>query len=165
MNNDRKVRDPVCGMLVELDQRVFEFQGLRFAFCSQQCRDRFESNPHIYIGQAGRSAAKQRGEVRIKTRTMKLHSPITDEFKLVLRDSLHEMMGVKHVRIEGNIVQITYDLLEATAEQIGQTIEESGNRLSQSLGTKLRHAFVHCLEEIELDALETQISDRGCHHH
>lgn len=44
------VRDPVCGMRVdEWTADIFvERNGRRFTFCSERCRERFESDPSAY---------------------------------------------------------------------------------------------------------------------
>jgi YHS domain-containing protein len=48
------VKDPVCQMLVPPDQYAVNYLGMDVAFCSQQCKDRFLANPHLYIGDPAR---------------------------------------------------------------------------------------------------------------
>ena len=44
------VKDPVCGM--EIDPKTAfatrEHEGQTFYFCSQDCADKFDANPHKY---------------------------------------------------------------------------------------------------------------------
>lgn len=46
-----KVKDPVCGMEVEkgIAQGPVEHMGKTFYFCSQDCREKFESEPMKYM--------------------------------------------------------------------------------------------------------------------
>jgi len=39
--DEDKVKDPVCGMMVPPQHLVVEYMQLHFAFCSEQCRQRF----------------------------------------------------------------------------------------------------------------------------
>jgi len=74
------------------------------------------------------------------------------------------MMGILEVTIDKNIVRITYDLLEVTEEQIEATIVAIGENLTSSWGNKIKRAFIHYLEESELDNLEQQSSSQGHNH-
>lgn len=49
-NNGIKVRDVVCGMLVDLgnDPKKAEYSGETFFFCSNGCRERFLLEPAKY---------------------------------------------------------------------------------------------------------------------
>ena len=44
------VRDPVCGILIDPQSAVAtrEHGGQVFYFCSQECVDQFDSDPHYY---------------------------------------------------------------------------------------------------------------------
>jgi len=44
------VRDPVCGMLIDPQSAVAtrEHAGQVFYFCSQECVDKFDADPHYY---------------------------------------------------------------------------------------------------------------------
>jgi YHS domain-containing protein len=46
----QRVRDPVCGILVERDPRLAaEYRGGLYYFCSKTDRDKFTSNPEKYV--------------------------------------------------------------------------------------------------------------------
>jgi len=38
-------KDPICGMVVENKKVTFEFEGKKFFFCSQGCKDQFKNSP------------------------------------------------------------------------------------------------------------------------
>ena len=75
---DDRVRDPVCGMRVDPDALAVEYQGMRFAFCSNQCRARFLANPGLYVGRPGRPAPRQRGQAERRRRRIRLDAPLDD---------------------------------------------------------------------------------------
>ena len=48
------VKDPVCGMDVDEKQSKFhsEHGGRQYHFCSEECKDTFDSQPQNYANQA-----------------------------------------------------------------------------------------------------------------
>ena len=164
MKDEKKLRDPVCRMEVEVGQLAFSYMGIEYSFCSQQCQDRFSANPHLYIGLPGKSSLKQNGKNIIRRRVLKLDVSIPDDVATKIDSALKKMMGIKEVTIDKNIVRITYDLLEATVEQIETTIEGTGEKLATGWGEKFKRAFIHYLEETELDTMEEQNKKhKSCH--
>jgi YHS domain-containing protein len=153
MMND-KAKDPVCGMQVSVDSLAIEYLGMHFAFCSQQCLDRFNANPHLYIGLPGEKAPVQKGEEIIKRRSFRLEQPLTDAEVWILREELGAMMGIKQIEVVADVIAITYDLLQATAEQIEARIGEVGVRLGAGWQERLQRAFVHYFEDCEVANLE-----------
>lgn len=93
-SGSEKVKDPVCQMLVVPDQNAINYQGMVFAFCSQQCKDRFLANPHLYIGVPGEWAPKQEGQEVLKRRRLRLDSPLSDTDAQQVTGQLRAMMGV-----------------------------------------------------------------------
>lgn len=162
--SSKKTRDPVCEMLVESKTYVFKFMGCQYLFCSQQCLDRFESNPHLYIGKPGKASIKQSGEHIIKHRILKLDQIISPDATKLIISTVNDMMGIKYIKIEGQKIDITFDLLEVTSKQIELTLERLGNEVSASWGASLKSAFIHYAEEAELDNLEDQHSTHKHHH-
>lgn len=162
-----KVKDPVCQMLVAPDQYAINYQGMDFAFCSQQCQDRFLANPHLYIGVPGEPAPKQEGQEVVKRRRLRLETPLSDADAQQITEQLLAMMGVYSVAIDADELTITYDLLQGTAEQIEATLQQAGARLGGGWGERLRRAFVHYLEETEVASREVQPGPpgHGGHHH
>jgi YHS domain-containing protein len=168
MSDGKKMKDPVCEMWVAPDENAVSYQGMHFAFCSQQCKERFLANPHLYIGLPGEPAPKQSGQQVVKRRRLRLGEPLPDADAQQLSKRLHAMMGVYAVDIKADELTITYDLLQATVEQIEAVLQQAGARLGAGWGERLRRAFVHYLEETEVQSLEVRPgahSHGGGHHH
>lgn len=53
------VKDPVFHMEVPATSFAIEYAGIHYAFCSAQCKERFLSNPHLYVGLPGHNAPAQ----------------------------------------------------------------------------------------------------------
>lgn len=151
---NESTRDPVCGMQVSRDSFAMEHLDIHYAFCSQQCQDRFKANPHLYIGVPGEKAPKQKGVEIIKRRSFRLEQALTDAEASILEEALGAMMGIKHMAVAGDTVAITYDLLQTTAEQIEARIGQVGMRLGTGWAERLQRGFVHNFEEIEVRSLE-----------
>lgn len=162
-----KVKDPVCQMLVAAHENAINYQGMDFAFCSLQCKDRFVANPHLYIGVPGERAPKQVGREVIKRRRLRLEMPLADADMQRVREHLLAMMGVHAVDIDADKLVITYDRLQATAAQIEATLQQAGAHLGEGWGERLRRAFVHYLEETEVAsrAVRPGPHGHGGHHH
>ena len=156
--------DPVCGMCVKSTQLPLEYMQMHFAFCSEQCRERFLANPGLYIGKPGRMSVKQMGHEVIKCRRLLLAEPLPHGADEALKQTLDAMMGIKRVNYDGKHWEISYDLLQATAEQIERTIMEFGAHLGGAWAEKLRRSFVHYVEETELQNLE-RAGGSHTHHH
>ena len=68
MPKETKVKDVVCEMMVDPGSYPAHYQGCDYAFCSEQCLERFEAHPHLYVGTPGQPAPKQQGLVVLKQR-------------------------------------------------------------------------------------------------
>lgn len=147
------VTDPVCGMEVDPNRIQAVYLQIHYAFCSEQCRDRFLADPHLYVGHPGHSAPKQQGVEVIKRRRLQLASPVPPDDAVALSEALKAMMGVKEVVVAGDEIQITYDLLQATAEQIEATLAGAGAKIGEEWPERLRLAFIHYAEECEIGNL------------
>ena len=149
------VKDPVCGMEVAQAQLETVYEGLHYAFCSEQCRQRFVANPHLYIGVPGEKAAGQKGVELLKRRRFQLVAPLAAQDAAILTEALGAMMGVKAIEIEdGTTVTLTYDLIQATADQLEAKMAEVGAKLGEGWAERLRRGFVHYMEECEVGNLE-----------
>jgi YHS domain-containing protein len=148
------IRDPVCGMSVPPEQLRTAYLQMSFAFCSEQCRERFLANPHLYIGVPGQRAPKQTGTKVLKHRRLCLDRPLEPEQARLLEQALLHMMGVRWVKAEGNRIELRYDLLEATAEQLEAKMTEIGAQLGSGWLERLHRAFIHFEEECEVASLE-----------
>lgn len=148
------VKDPVCGMEVAPTQFETVYEGLHYAFCSEQCRQRFLANPHLYVGVPGEKAPGQKGVELLKRRRFRLNTPLVAQDAAILAEALGAMMGVKAVEIEDDTVTLTYDLIQATADQLEARMEEVGAKLGAGWAERLRRGFVHYMEECEVGNLE-----------
>lgn len=148
--------DYVCEMKVQTDEISLDYQGVHYAFCSEQCRERFQINPHLYIGYPGNKAPKQKGDVILKSRKLKLDEPLSADIVKKVLDNIQAMMGINHIEIEGDTIYISYDLLQATEAQIEEKIVSSGVSLGNDLAERLRRAFVNFMEETHIDSLEVR---------
>lgn len=157
------VKCPVCQMQVPDEQLALVYRGMHFAFCSAQCRERFEATPHLYIGVPGHKAAKQEGQEVLKHRCFRLDPPLSPEQRQVLTDAVTGMMGIKEIVVKDADVRITYDLLEATAEQIEDALLQAGAQLGGDWTERVRRALVHYMEECE--AANMEVSDHAFHGH
>jgi YHS domain-containing protein len=148
------LKDPVCGMVVDVHKVETSYEGIHYAFCSNQCLERFESNPHLYIGHPGHKAPKQRGVKIVKRRRFKLEQTLSLSDAKVLAKELYDMMGISKIDIDGMEIDVTYDLMEATAEQIEDRMVDIGIKLGEEWSQRLRRGLIHLLEETEVSSLE-----------
>ena len=152
---DDLVKDPVCDMMVNKHHNEIEYLQMYFAFCSVQCKERFIANPGLYVGRLGEKAPKQEGREVIKRRHLHLSASLPGA-----------MMGIKDVTIIGDQLTITYDLLQATAEQIETEIVQFGIHLGEGWPDRLRRAMIHFQEEDIIAGMEvsqSKIPGGSCH--
>ncbi len=138
----------VCGMTADPVVENVEYHKMYFWFCSGQCRERFVENPALY---ASKYAPEQK-EI-LKKRTLHLAEPPDEEVAELLTSYLMDLMGVKEVVVEREQLHITYNLLQVTEAQIEEALTEAGLQLDDSWRERLRRAWVHDTEEIELKNL------------
>ena len=147
-------KDPVCGMFVNTHKFEVVYAEVHYAFCSDQCHERFVANPHLYIGYPGHKAPKLRGIKALKWRRFKLEHSLTSLECEQLIEGLRNMMGVRKVHINNMIFEITYDLMEVTAEQIEKKLVEMGLNLGEEWPERLRRSFINFVEEFEISGLD-----------
>jgi len=156
--DEHQVKDPVCNMIVSADHYAIDYLGMRFAFCSLQCKERFLANPHLYIGAAEHKSPKQEGQEILKRRHFNLTEPLSGEMAALVADKIRAMMGIRSIDIDGVAIEVTYDLLQVTAQQIESQLESTGTLIGKEWGQRLRRAFVHYTEETEVDSMEATAS-------
>lgn len=147
-------KDPVCGMSLSAHRNEIVYAGIRYGFCSDQCRERFEANPHLYIGTPGHKAPGQRDMHAVKRRRFRLEQPLPAQEGELLAEYLRTMMGVREVHVDGKALDVTYDLMQASAEQIETHLAEIGLKLGDAWPERLRRGFIHFMEESEVLGLE-----------
>ena len=159
------LKDVVCGMEVNTDDISLDYQGYHYGFCSSQCLERFQLNPHLYIGFPGSEAPKHAGAEVLKKRTLKLEEPFPEEVTDQFIEYIEAMMGIHSIKIDGDCITITYDLIQVMESQIEKKITDAGVVLGDGLMEKIKRAFVHFTEETEAESLEARPGSRGGHHH
>ncbi|MBI4937026.1 MAG: YHS domain-containing protein [Nitrosomonadales bacterium] len=156
------VKDYVCQMQVSPASFATEYAGGHYAFCSAQCKERFLANPHLYIGFPGNKAPAQEGKKVIKRRRLLLSAPLDTIQAEKVKQALLEMMGIHEVCIEGDKIEIQYDLIQVTTGQIAHKLALIGADLGGGWIDRLRLAFINNQEEIEINSLE--VENRKCCH-
>lgn len=150
------VKDPVCQMEVASASFTTEYAGCHYVFCSSQCKERFLASPHLYIGFPGRPAPGEEGKEVIKRHRLLLSAPLDEMQAEQVKRTLLEMMGMHKVHIEGGKIEIQYDLMQVTAEQIADKLASIGAGLGEGWVDRLKMAFINNLEEIEISSLEVE---------
>ena len=145
---------PVCEMLLLKSDNVVQFKGINFWLCSEQCRDRFNQRPSLYIGDPkhGKSV-KQHGVKVEKKHTIKLVLPDNHESIDLLIQYLNSLMGVIQARINQGQLEIEYDLIQVSLGEIESFIKSTGIAIEQSWIDKVHNALIHYNEDGELDNL------------
>ncbi len=159
--DDGRVKDLVCGMMVDSQDNAIEYLQMSFAFCSKQCKARFLTNPHLYIGTPGHKAPKQEGREVVKRRRIRLSQPLSSEDTTQVSEALQAMMGIKDLKVSQDTIEITYDLLQVTLKQLEEKLVEIGIQLGGGWSERLRRAFLQESEELQIESLEVTSS----HHH
>lgn len=158
------LKDPVCGMQVEPHMYATEYLQSRYVFCSTQCRDHFLANPHLFIGSPGQKAPKQEGLEVLKQRRLHVARLLSPSQADSLIGALQAMMGIKSVAVDGDKIEITYDLLQVTAEQIEAKTTEIGVQLGEGWTEQLYRAFLHYEEKLDVGNLEVH-KEKHFHQH
>lgn len=78
-----------------------------------------------------------------------------------VKSALLEMMGIHEITIEGDKIEIKYDLIQVTAEQISDKLRLIGIKLGGDWIDRLKLAFINNLEETEIGSHEVHF-DKHC---
>ncbi len=156
-------QDPVCHMYVLDASFAATHAGNHYVFCSAQCLERFLDTPHLYVGFPGRPAPGEEGKEVIKQRRLMLSAPLDAMQAEKVKGRLLEMMGMHEVRVDGDRMDIRYDLMQVTAGQIAEKLTATGAELGDGWVDRLRLAFINNLEDIEISSLEVERRD-GFHY-
>lgn len=154
MRQSDRMECPVCGMTVEAHEYGIVYLQMRIDFCSEQCKARFLAHPHLYIGYPGQPAPKQEGHILLKRRRIHLAHPLSAEGAALVRELLCGLMGVYEAAASGDTIEVTYDLLQVSLEELEKALTEAGVRLGGHWAESLRRALLHESEEVEIEARE-----------
>lgn len=153
--------DPVCGDPVTHSNHVYEHLGVRFVFCSIDCLERFQLHPGLYVGCPGEKAPRQAGQEVIKNRRLKLAFPLMERKAEQVERCLRKLKGVKAVKACDDCVEVSYDLLLISAEEIEEYIISCGEDLGHRLRDRLERVFVHVEEQTEISSLEVHFKKKA----
>jgi YHS domain-containing protein len=149
-----QLRDPVCGMMVAEGSYPLNHLHIKYAFCSEHCRERFKKWPHLFVGDPAHGLSeKQTGKVVRKAHKIKLVNAVDPEKLPELRQSIESLMGVEAADISGDQVVVVYDLVQVSLSDIENTIIAGIGDLREGITDKIRRTFIHYSEECELDNL------------
>lgn len=143
---------PVCDMDAKDSTIIAGHTGIEYHFCSRQCRENFLARPTLYVG---KQSAMLAGKAIIKRRTFLLDCTVEKAVEQQLINVLQKMMGVGEVQINGREIAVSYNLLEATAEQLERAISDAGAALGSGWAARLKHGWMYYTEENELDNLSS----------
>lgn len=154
----------VCQMTSINGDLLLNYQGVEHYFCSSQCLERFQSHPHLYVGDPRYGlSVKQKGEVVIKEHKIRVSVEFTDETKNRLEATLKMLMGVETVGFDSDTVYVTYDLLQVSLADIEKAIVASACQLDSGFSENIKRGYIHYTEECELDNLAHLINEGKCH--
>lgn len=153
--------DPVCGDAVEQSSYLAEHLGAHFLFCSEQCKERFLSHPGLFVGCPGEKAPRQEGQEIIKQRCMRLAFPLDSGKAEKIQDILQDLLGVKSSAVGSDHIDISYDLLLISAEEIEEKIIACGEELGHRLRDRLERVFIHAEEQNEISSIEVHYQNKA----
>lgn len=156
------VEDYVCHMQVPSTSFPTEYAGSHYAFCSEQCRERFLANPRVYVGYPGKKAPGQEGRQIIKRHRLTLSAPLDAVQAEQVKQALCEMMGVNEVQADKNKIEVEYDLMQATLEQISAKLASVGAELGGGWVERIKLALINNMEEVEISGM--QVDNKKCCH-
>ncbi len=146
---------PVCDMIGQLNMHTMQHNKKTLHFCSEQCKETFVAHPALYLGNADRGKD-------IKRRTLQMAEPLDAEAARQVVSCLTALMGVKEVTVDGEKIEIIYDLLQVTEKVIEKALMDAKQPLSEGWLERLQRAWVQSHEETELDNLTVKPLP-GCH--
>ncbi len=88
-----------------------------------------------------------------KKRNLNLELPNNNESASLLVQALNSLMGVTEAKINQGQLEIEYDLVEVSLEEIEAFIKSTGIHIEQSWLDKIHDSFIHYNEEGQLGNL------------
>lgn len=138
-------RCPVCGMRVESALYRTQYHKMYFHFCSEQCRETFEATPQLYA-----SGTVEKREPVLKQRNLRLARALTADEAEAIEVHLMGLMGVTKVSIQGDSLQINYDLLQVAQARIEQELSALKVELANGCWQRVRRGWVRDTETNEI---------------
>ena len=142
---------PVCKMTIrevgekELVHSVYH--GIRYHFCSAQCAQNFSRRPRLYLND------QTEGKALIKRGRLEFQDELSDAMQQKIRQTVAAMMGIHDVSVSARRMNVVYDLMQVTSEQIEARLMAADVSLDKNWQQRMRLAWHHYTEENELDQL------------
>ena len=146
------VKDPVCGMDID-PQSAFarrEHMGQTFYFCSQNCVDQFDADPHKYA-MAGSSTTGYNPDLPVARIELPIIGLKTTDRLAALNDALKSVPGVRAAKINvgSGTALIEYDAAAATINALSQAVKSAGYRVGGAQ-TRVGIVDLHCASCVNL---------------
>ncbi|MFI2809953.1 MULTISPECIES: hypothetical protein [Microbulbifer] len=147
-------RDPVCGATVPEGAHSWQHRHIKYSFCSEHCRSRFQRWPHLYVGEATFGLAeKQLGTAVFKAHRIRLTKKLNAEARDRVMASVQSLKGIDGLWIKGEEVLVRYDLMQVSLSDIEEAIIAETGKLRNHIPDRIERALIHYSEECELDNL------------
>lgn len=139
------VKDPVCGMEIDPNSAFAsrEHMGHKYFFCSENCVNKFDKNPHQYVLMTEDPIGSATTGFNPDTRVLQVELPILGLAKEgqpgaeLIQKALRKLIGIERVIVNSTtgIVVVDYDHQVIQIQEIVKAIKKIGYQVG---GTKTR---------------------------
>ena len=146
------VKDPVCGMEIDppsaFAQR--EHMGQTFYFCSQNCVDQFDADPHKYA-MAGSMTTGYNPDLPLARIELPIVGLKKADRAQALEAALKAVPGVHTAKINvgSSAVQVEYDAPSVTIGALSQAVKSAGYRVGGAQ-TRIGIVDLHCASCVKI---------------
>ncbi|MFV1973698.1 MAG: YHS domain-containing protein [Thiohalobacterales bacterium] len=140
--NSTILEDLVCGMSVGTDEISADYQGNHYAFCSEQCRERFQGNPQRYTDPESNAPEPGKRDY-YAYRTLKLAETLPLDVAERLTEHVRALMGIQYIEIYDDEIEMSYDPNQVTESQIETAICHSGEGMGEEWTAVLDRVFIY----------------------
>ncbi|MBA4383943.1 MAG: copper-translocating P-type ATPase [Anaerolinea sp.] len=139
------VKDPVCGMEIDPNSAFVsrEHMGHKYFFCSENCLNKFDQNPHQYVLMTEDPIGSATTGFNPDTRVLQVELPILGLAKEgqpggeLIQKALRKLIGIERVIVNSRtgVVVVDYDHQVIQIQEIVKAIKKIGYPVG---GTKIR---------------------------
>ncbi len=146
------VKDPVCGMDIDPPSAFArrEHMGQTFYFCSQNCVEQFDADPHRYA-MAGSSTTGFNPELPLARVELPIVGLTKTDRAQALEAALKAVTGVRTAKINLGTSKavVEYEASAATIDALSQAVKSAGYRVGGAQ-TRLGIVDLHCASCVKL---------------
>ncbi len=140
---------PVCGMSVIDAMHTVQYHKMEFQFCSAQCKETFMLNPTLY------SSGFKENRMEIIKKCWLLLDQKNETMSLPrVENSLKSMMGVKTVLFDMPRLELAYDLMQTSLNQIIKELIKEDVCLDHGILSRMKRAWIIYKEKNEIDNMK-----------